>query len=69
MREDEGAGGYARKIIEERSKIGINLCDSTAVHRSIADCMVCFDGNMVRLIKIEPDLWQCLTFYQLITAY
>jgi hypothetical protein len=31
MREDEGAGGYTRKIIEERSKIGVNLWDSTAV--------------------------------------
>jgi hypothetical protein len=36
MREDEGAGGYTRKIIEERSKIGVNLWDSAAGHGSIA---------------------------------
>jgi len=59
MREDEGAGGYTRKIIEERSKIGVNLWDSAAGHGSIAHCRVCSGGNMVRPIMIEPDPWQC----------
>jgi hypothetical protein len=31
MKEDEGTGGYTRKIIEERSKIRVNLWDCTAV--------------------------------------